>query len=214
MPLTLVLIVFSEFESCHYLNMMARYGIVCQSLKKCRAKLRGWMMSFKNILPKVPNTVENIFTDVVSIIEKICGEKLNEEYFDLSVAMAAKIARKRPSPLLSGQKKTWAAGIIHALGMVNFLFDKSQSPYLSSQDLCEWFGLGQSTINGKSKVIRDMFKIYQLDPKWCLPSRLANNPRVWMVSLGGYIVDIRSQPRELQIAAYEAGVIPYIPSDR
>jgi hypothetical protein len=29
----------------------------------------------------------------------------------------------------------WAASIVYALGQVNFLFDKSQSPYLSRNDL-------------------------------------------------------------------------------
>ena len=97
--------------------------------------------------------------------------------------------------------------------MVNFLFDKSQKIHLSSQALCEWFELGQSTINGKSKSIRDMFRIRQMDPKWTLPSLIAENPMVWMVSLNGYILDIRQAPYEIQKSAYEAGVIPYIPDD-
>ncbi|MDZ8257440.1 DUF6398 domain-containing protein [Nostoc sp. ChiQUE01b] len=36
--------------------------------------------------------------------------------------------RKRPSPLATGQAKSWACGIVHALGMVNFLYDSSQTP--------------------------------------------------------------------------------------
>ena len=55
----------------------------------------------------------------------LCKEKLNEEYFQLIIELACKLARKRPSPFLLGATKTWAAGIIHALGTVNFLFDKS-----------------------------------------------------------------------------------------
>ena len=110
--------------------------------------------------------------------------------------------------------KTWAAGIVHALGMVNFLFDKSNKPYLSSKDLANWFELSQNTINGKSKVIRDMFRIMQLDPKWTLASNMNNNPMVWMVMVNGYILDIRKAPLKLQKEAFEAGVIPYIPADK
>lgn len=164
-------------------------------------------------LPKVPGNVQITFTAIVEILEAICREKLDDEYFCLSIELAAKLARKRPSPLLSGSKKTWAAGIVHALGTVNFLFDKSQSPHLSLGDLCEWFELGQSTINGKSKAIRDIFKIYQFSPAWCLPSKLKDHPLVWMVSVDGYIVDIRRESHDMQVAAYKAGVIPYIPSD-
>lgn len=91
--------------------------------------------------------------------------------------------------------------------MANFLFDKTQTPHLSSKELCEWFNLGQSTISGKSKSIRDMFKIYQLDPKWSLPSKIANNPMAWMISINGFILDARHAPYDIQVAAYQAGAI-------
>jgi hypothetical protein len=56
-------------------------------------------------------------------------------------------------------------------------------------------------------------KIYQCDHEWCLPSRLADHPTAWMISIDGFILDARTAPYEIQVAAYEAGVIPYIPSD-
>ena len=48
-------------------------------------------------------------------MKALCKEKLNDEYYHLSVELAAKIARKRISPLLSGPPKTWAAGIIQSI---------------------------------------------------------------------------------------------------
>jgi len=130
----------------------------------------------KKELPKVPDTTKARFAEIVEIIGTLCKEKLNDEYYDLAIELTAKLARKRPSPLVSGNSKTWAAGIVHALGMINFLFDKTQTPYLSASELCEWFNLGQSTINAKSKIIRDIFRMNQLDPVWYLPSRLDNHP--------------------------------------
>jgi hypothetical protein len=126
----------------------------------------------------------------------------------------AKLARKRPSPLLSGRSNTWAAGVIHALGMVNFLFDKTRDPYLSSKELADWFGLSQNTIGAKSKSIRDMFKMMQLDPKWTLCSNLDNNPMVWMIMVNGFIIDARRATYEIQEQAYKAGIIPYIPASK
>jgi hypothetical protein len=165
-------------------------------------------------LPKVPDNISSTFNDICKILKDLCKEKLNEEYYHLGVELAAKIARKRISPLLSGTLNTWAAGIIYALGMVNFLFDKSQPIHMTSKELCDWFELGQSTVSGKSKLIRDMFKIYQMDPKWSLPSKVLDNPYVWMVAFDGYIVDVRTAPYEMQLAAYEAGVIPFIPKQQ
>lgn len=159
----------------------------------------------------IPDATKSQFTEIITIIEKLCKEHLNNEYYDLAQELTIKLARKRPSPLLSGRSNTWAAGIIHALGMVNFLFDKSQNPYLSSKQLADWFGLSQNTIGAKSKSIRDMFKMMQLDPKWTLASKLDSNPMVWMIMVNGFIIDARNAPYEIQEQAYHAGIIPYIP---
>ena len=40
--------------------------------------------------------------------------------------LAATLARKRPSPLLSGQLESWACGIIRTIGWVNFLGDPAR----------------------------------------------------------------------------------------
>ncbi|HHF7375622.1 DUF6398 domain-containing protein [Legionella bozemanae] len=165
-------------------------------------------------ISKIPKASENDFLAIIAIIEKLCNEHFNREYYDLAHELTAKLARKKPSPLVSGRSNTWTAGIIHALGMVNFLFDKSQNPHLSSQDLSSWFGLSQSTISAKSKSIRDLFKIRQMDPKWTLPSRIEDNPFVWMVSVNGFIVDVREAPYEIQEQAYHQGIIPYVPKDK
>jgi hypothetical protein len=59
-----------------------------------------------------------------------------------------------------------------------------------------------------------MFKMYQMDPNWCLPSLVDENPLVWMLQVNGLMVDVRYMPREVQVIAYEKGLIPYIPADR
>lgn len=167
-----------------------------------------------NKLPKVPEVASKPFHDICTILSDLCTEKLNREYFTLCTEIVAKLARKRPSPLLSGNTKTWAAGIIHALGTVNFLFDKSQLIHLALKNLCDWFSLGKSTLSGKSKTIRELFDMGNFDPKWCLPSKMMENPLIWMVAFDSYIVDVRSAPYEMQVAAFEAGVIPFIPAPK
>lgn len=171
------------------------------------------METSKHIIPKVPIYSQAVFADLVSIIQSFCNAKLNDEYYELAIKLGAKLARKRPSPILSGNIQTWAAGIMHTLGMVNFLFDKSQKPHISSKELAEWFSLSQSTISAKSKTIRSMFRICQMDPDWTRQSLVASNPMIWMIMIDGFVIDIRHAPYELQVAAYEAGIIPYIPED-
>ncbi|MBW4517460.1 MAG: hypothetical protein KME11_19830 [Timaviella obliquedivisa GSE-PSE-MK23-08B] len=56
----------------------------------------------------------------------------------------------------------------HALGIVNFLFDSSQDPHISSKDLYQWFGVSASTGQAKSKLVQDTLGTHQMDPDWCL----------------------------------------------
>jgi hypothetical protein len=67
---------------------------------------------------------------------------------DLSVKTAA-LCRKRPSPLVSGQPRTWACGIVYVLGQINFLTHPSTQPFMTTADLCARFGVGQSTASAK-----------------------------------------------------------------
>jgi hypothetical protein len=163
---------------------------------------------------KVPETLQPLYAEITSISDSFCREHLNEEYADLARKMTATLARKRPSPLVNGQAKSWAAGILYAIAQVNFLFDKSQTPHLRADELCKRIGVSQQTASGRAQKIRDILNISMFDFHWILPSRLDDFSAAWIVSVNGYMVDIRSMPREAQVVAFEKGLIPYIPADR
>ena len=61
---------------------------------------------------------------------------------------------------------------------------------------------------------RAAFKITPLDPRWTLPSKLYDNPLVWMVLVDGFMVDIRKARLELQKEAFRLGLIPFVPADK
>jgi hypothetical protein len=151
---------------------------------------------------------------VIGLIDQFCKEHLNEEYAVLCRKLAEKLGRKRPSPLLHGSPNAWASGIVRAVGGVNFLHDKSQTPYMRATDIDHYLGTSPSSGAAKLAAIRKMFKMYQLDPNWTLPSRLDDNPMVWMLQVNGFMVDVRHAPREVQEIAFNKGLIPYIPADR
>lgn len=161
----------------------------------------------------VPKAMLKTYDSISELTNGFCKEKLNEEYGDMCRLMTAKLARKRPSPLANGRANNWAAGIVHAVGTVNFVFDKSQNPHTTVPEICEYFGVGKSSPASKSKVIRDLFNIGLMEPEWTLPSRINDNPMVWMIMVDGMIVDARYMPRYIQEAAYGKGIIPYIPAD-
>src|SRR5438067_11064940 len=161
----------------------------------------------------IPKGMLVIYERIVGLTDDVCDRLLNSEYRDLARAMAAALCRKRPSPLTSGQARTWAGGIVYVLGSINFLSDRSFPPYMTTADLCAAFGIGESTAHAKARVIEKTLRIGPIDPKWALPSLIARNPLVWMAEVNGLLVDLRMMPREIQEAAFAKGIIPYIPAD-
>jgi hypothetical protein len=158
--------------------------------------------------------VASAIKTIVAMIDEFCQNRLNNEYAVLCRKLAEKLARKRPSPLFSGKPSSWACGIVRTIGWVNFLDDGSRKPHMKLTEIDKAFGVGESTGQGKSMLIRRMLKIRQFDHRWTLPSRMDENPTIWLLNFNGLMIDIRHAPREVQEIAFNKGLIPYIPADR
>ena len=163
---------------------------------------------------KIPAASQPYYDQIVEMTDVVCRKHLNEEYGEACRKLVGVLARKRPSPIVRGKPEIWAAGVLHAIGMVNFLFDASQTPHMRSEELSAFCGVAQSSMAAKSRLIREMFDMVPFDPKWCLPSRIDSNPMVWYIMVNDYIMDARTAPREIQAEAFRLGLIPYIPADR
>ncbi len=136
---------------------------------------------------------------ILELVRAFCKAKLDEEYCRLAEKMTEKLARKRPSPLLRGKPEIWAAGIIHALGTTNFLFDRDFEPYVSLDEINDFFGTKKSTSGNKAKLIRDMFKLDARRNEEFLTERIKKaNPFRDMVMINGFLVPISMLPEELQ----------------
>jgi hypothetical protein len=162
----------------------------------------------------VPRKILAKYKSILALTDAFCRDHLDDDYRTLAQHMAATLCRMRTSPVSSGQPRTWACAIMYALGQINFLSDRSTQPYMTMADLCTAFGVGQSTASAKARVISQVLKTHQLDPKWSLPSLLDANPLAWMAEVNGILVDLRQMPREVQEIALRKGMIPYIPADR
>lgn len=108
---------------------------------------------------RLPKTVKPCVDAVLDFSDQFCAEHLDAEYVQLCRRLVAKLARKRPSPLLRGDLRIWAAAVIYAIGGINFLFDCSQQPHLTTDDLSALTGVPKSTMANKAKLIRDSLKI-------------------------------------------------------
>ena len=161
-----------------------------------------------------PKSMQATYEAITALTDAFCCEHLNEDYRVLAQKMTAALCRKRPSPVASGQPRTWACGIVYVLGQINFLTDPSTRPFMTTADLCTLLKVGQSTASAKARVISQALGAGPLNPEWCLPSLLDQNPLVWMAEVNGLLVDMRQMPREAQQVAFDKGLIPYIPADQ
>jgi len=161
--------------------------------------------------PKVPAAVKPAFDDIVSITEQFCRQHLDAEYAALCLKLTAKLARKRPSPLVRGDRGIWAAGIVYAIGRVNFLADPSQHPHLRTDVLADLLGVKQTTMTNKGRLIADTLRIALMDPEFSRRDMIDKNPMTWL-QIDGFLVDARHLPPELQMEAWQRGLIPYVPA--
>jgi Domain of unknown function (DUF6398) len=162
----------------------------------------------------VPKSIKSRYDEIVALTDAFCQKHLNDEYAGLARRMAAALSRKRPSPLASGQPRTWACGILHALGQINFLSDPATNPHMPKACICSAFRVGQSTASAKAAAIRNAVNAHSFDPNWSLQSLADQNPFLWMLDINGLIVDIRNAPEEIQQLALANGLIPYLPHDK
>ena len=113
----------------------------------------------------VPKSMQATYEAITALTDAFCRDHLNEDYRELARRMTAALCRKRPSPLASGQPRTWACGIIYVLGQINFLTDPSTQPFMTTADLCARFGawimmrsatdLGKADLHVFSKLFAD-----------------------------------------------------------
>lgn len=148
-----------------------------------------------------------------NLIKEFCEEYLNSEYEILSLKIIEKLSRKRPSPLKRGKLEIWAGSIVYALGQINFLFDKSNEPYIDRKKLTDHFKVKKSTISSKAKQIRDTLDLYHFDPKFSISRIAATNPlRNFVKTDEGIIMPLQFENKEMELTKLLIEELPkYLP---
>ncbi len=135
---------------------------------------------------------------LLKLTGSFCSQKLDDNYYQLCEKLILKLGRKRDIPFKSGKIEIWAAAIIHAIGSINFLFDKSFEPYATAEQISEFFGTKKSTVSNKARQIKDMLKLRYYDSNFSTQNMIENTPFNNMVMVNGLIVPLSSIPVNLQ----------------
>ncbi|MQA63884.1 MAG: hypothetical protein GEU86_21015 [Actinophytocola sp.] len=138
---------------------------------KSRGRSAGRGRKGKNKPPAAVREIrlsDRLLRDARRIVGNVRGldvERWASRWFGRAWLAAAKLARKRPSPLARGQR-----------------------------------------------LIMDTFRIGQFDPEWSRQEVIERNPLAWLIQVDGLLMDARKLPREIQVEAFELGLIPYVPA--
>lgn len=160
---------------------------------------------------RIPAAMRPLAASVIAITDAVCLEHLDSHYADLCRRVVAKLARKRPSPLIRGDLTIWAAGVIYCLGQMNFIFDPTQPMHATADDLSSWLGLKKTTMANKARLVREGAGMRDLDAGYLHPDTVEALGLAWLVEVNGMAVDARHLPVELQVEAFNRGLIPGVP---
>jgi hypothetical protein len=114
---------------------------------------------------------------IVEQTTTFCKSNIDTEYTALCRKMARKLGSNSAKPFARGRIEIWAAAIIYTIGSINFLFDKSFAPYISSSTIHEYFGTKQTSISHKAAQIRKMLNMsYYFDKDFSTRYMRESNP--------------------------------------
>src|SRR5699024_1650120 len=135
---------------------------------------------------------------ILELTNSFCSQKLDEDYRQLCEKLVKKMGRKHEVPFKRGQLDIWAAGVVYAIGSINFLFDKSFEPHATPNDINDFFGTNKSTVSGKARTIKKMFNLGHFDSEFSTGEMQSSNPMSQMVMVDGFMVPLDSLPEEYQ----------------
>src|SRR5699024_11986226 len=110
---------------------------------------------------------------ILELTNSFCSQKLDEDYRQLCEKLIKKMGRKHEVPFKRGQLDIWAAGVVHSIGSINFLFDKSFEPYATPNDINDFFETNKSTVSCKARNFKKIFNLGPFDSDisteetWC-----------------------------------------------
>jgi len=129
----------------------------------------------------VPKAISARYMEIAEIIEGFCDDKMNDEYKEICLRALQKLCRKRPSPLITGKARTWACGIVYAIGSNNSIFDKSQPINMTADEISGWFELSKSTAGNKATEISKLLGLSYFNAEFSLHAIIDRSPFLWLL---------------------------------
>ena len=119
-------------------------------------------------MQELSNIIADKYEEIIDKIKSFSSEYLNEEYKNICVEAAETLFLNNEEQLKKGKSFSWAAGIVHAIGTINNLFDSKEEPYIKVADLYKAFGVSSSTGSSKSKEVKSLLDLSKENKQWII----------------------------------------------
>lgn len=119
-------------------------------------------------MQELSNVIAGKYEEIIEKIKSFSNEYLNEEYTNICLIAAETLCLNNEEQLKKGKSLSWAAGIVHAIGSINGLFDSKEEPYIKALDLYKSFGVSSSTGSSKSKEVKCLLELSEDNTRWII----------------------------------------------
>ena len=119
-------------------------------------------------MQELSNVIAGKYEEIIEKIKSFSNEYLNDEYKNICVMAAETLFQNNEEQLKKGKSFSWAAGIVHAIGTINNLFDSKEEPYIKATDLYKAFGVSSSTGSNKSKEVKNLLDLSKENKQWII----------------------------------------------
>lgn len=103
--------------------------------------------------------MDDELTQILEMIEEFSDKYLDVEFKALNVKLAGELGDCDKISFDDDKPEVWAAGIIFAIGQLNFLFEDLYAPYISRNNLCGYFKISRMKMNNKARDIRRLLNL-------------------------------------------------------
>ena len=119
-------------------------------------------------MQELSNVLAGKYEEIVEKITSFSNEYLNDEYKNICIEATKVLFLNNEEQVKKGKASSWAAGVVHAIGTVNNLFDAKNNPYIKALDLYKELGVSSSTGSSKSKEVRNLLNLDENSEKWTI----------------------------------------------
>jgi hypothetical protein len=149
-------------------------------------------------------TLQKRKAQLLELTASFCDQKLDDEHKELSHKAIVKLFRKSTKPFETDTVDEWAAGIIHAIGSVNLLFDDAFDPHITEEQLNTFFGTNPEKTLEHADFIKDTLNLHIFDKEFSTNTMDEKNPLNDMVSVDGIFIPLKLLPERLKNRLKEA----------